>query len=83
MVDTTLSRNNLNKIVESLTNNNVPITRIIKSYSKSNYYGEILIRQSNINYLNKILSDLPIASIKFSERFNCIVIRGEYLDSPY
>lgn len=28
MVDTTLSRNNLNKIVELLTNNDVPITKI-------------------------------------------------------
>lgn len=83
MVDTTLSRNNLNRIVELLTNNDVPITRIIKSYSKSDYYGEILIRQANINYLNKLLYNLPIASIKFSERFGCIVIRGEYLDSPY
>lgn len=83
MVDTRLSRNNLNKIVETLTNNNVPITRIIKSYSKSDYYGEILIRQGSINHLHKLLYDLPVASIKFNERFNCIIIRGEYLDSPY
>lgn len=83
MDKTKLSRTNLNKIVKCLTNNDVHIVQVIKSYAKCSYYGEILIKDETIQHLKKLLSDLQVAGIKYDESFGYIVVQGEYLDSPY